>query len=239
MKMTLYTYTFKVWTYGALLGMDAPTLTLHNPNALHFFLESLAHGNAIFPGDQPFEVALYRDGLHIFGSGTYCVHYEDVGLPATWLDPEPVKLHCLVEQGEIVGVMQTAWRNMLENTGLVEEWRADVERYVGLLARGEGAPASSFEAQVARLLGQMFTEALPRYTDALARAVLDAPGAARDDAMMTLARQVQDAMILMTEITHTALGAPQRPLAAGPADTAILRVLERAAARMTRKDTNE
>ncbi|HEY4388851.1 MAG TPA: hypothetical protein VGN34_30745, partial [Ktedonobacteraceae bacterium] len=62
----------------------------------------------------------YQGGSSI-GYGVYKHHFNDVGDRSLADDPEPVKLEVISEQGEIVGVVQEAWRNMLTHTKMFEE----------------------------------------------------------------------------------------------------------------------
>jgi hypothetical protein len=82
---------------------------LQNPWGLQFFLEALSHGHTLF-GVQPFHIIGYEGSTieHV------CCHvsFVDVGDPATFDDPEPVKLQIECASGELATVLQDAWRIM-------------------------------------------------------------------------------------------------------------------------------
>lgn len=111
--------TMRVWLPGSVPGPHPYNLSLENPNALMFFLEALVHGSHVFPADKAFTIVAYQGVVRI-GHGVYKVHFEDVGNPATWDDPEPVKFQVVSETGEICGIVSEAWHNMLEHTKMFE-----------------------------------------------------------------------------------------------------------------------
>jgi hypothetical protein len=112
-------YTLQVWLPGSHPGENEPTFTLENSNALQCLLEGLAHGNSVIQGDEPFDVVCFRGNDEV-GRGTYQIHFIDVGDLATMNDPEPIKLQVLAESGQWIGIMQSAWINMVASSQLFE-----------------------------------------------------------------------------------------------------------------------
>lgn len=107
--------TMRVWIPKSAPGVHPPALVLNNPNALMFFLEALSQGNYVFPAGEEFTIVAYQGDSSI-GYGTYKVHFSDVG---SWDmrfhgETEPVTLEVTGELGGIIGIIQEAWRNMID-----------------------------------------------------------------------------------------------------------------------------
>jgi hypothetical protein len=102
----------KVWLPGSAPGVHSHNLSLEQPNALLFFLESVARGNVVYPHNQKFTIVAYQ-GVMQLGMGIYQV----VGVA----DP---CLEVMEETGEMVGVVREAWINMIRTTKLFDEQEA-------------------------------------------------------------------------------------------------------------------
>jgi hypothetical protein len=106
-------FTMRVWVHGSAPGVDPALLILNNSNALTFFLEALSHGSEIFPAGETFTIVIYQ-GVSAIGFGRYQVHFVNVGNWDMRGDPEPVKLEVISETGDIAGVIELAWRAMID-----------------------------------------------------------------------------------------------------------------------------
>lgn len=102
--------TLKVWLPGSHPGTDPESLTLENPSALQFFLESLYLGNSIF-GTAIFEVRAYR-GTSPLGRGSYRIRFARPS--ESDYEEEPVHLVIVEASGELMGILDAAWREMLD-----------------------------------------------------------------------------------------------------------------------------
>ena len=93
----------RVWMPTKNPEKDMPTLVLTNTDALHFFLEAVARGHAMF--DKVFSIEGYDGQATKLGTGMYSVRQVAPGLAEIAVE---------VEEGGMQDFMERSWKEMQE-----------------------------------------------------------------------------------------------------------------------------